>query len=492
MKYMVVVLVLCLCGAGGTKAQPRVGSQPRAPAQSSRAGKIPPTLFGMHFRFDNNGSGKQVTWPGVPFGSLRLWDTDTRWQNMNPSSGKYDFDVLDQYLAAAKKNGLGDVLLTLSSTPQWAAANSAAQNCDYSWFATGDCSPPGDLSADGTGTNQHWRDFLYHLGAHLRGLDPAIYTPVDFFELWNEFTRGTGADGCTQSAKRASWLGTCAQLVRMAQDANCILTGRGSNCTAVAMNEPGIAMLPDAQVMTPNAGMQLPDVTLFGNYLRTTDALQSVDVIGVHVYAFSVRGMASPDGCREGAALTAQFASLQGVLPSAGSRLPIWSTEGGWGPGARSLPDPDMQEGFVARYYLMGWSSGFDRLYWYAFANSWGRLANQNGVAGCVDATHHGCLLKAATGYSAIYHWMVGSEMTARCGSDSAGNIWSCGLRDPNGRAELVVWDASQSCSRGTCTTSNYAVTKFGHYSTLDGGNKEYPILGETVAIGWNPILLVP
>ena len=45
---------------------------------------VPPQYFGMHYV-------KGQPWPTIPFGSLRLWDTDTRWQQMNPVSGVYRF-----------------------------------------------------------------------------------------------------------------------------------------------------------------------------------------------------------------------------------------------------------------------------------------------------------------------------------------------------------------------------------------------------------------
>src|SRR5262249_46810293 len=151
----------------------------------------------------------------------------------------------DPYLATAHTLGVSDLILTLSATPQWAASNGSVNTCDYSFYTTGDCSPPADLNSDGTGTNQHWRDYVYALGAHIAGLAPGTYMAPNYFEMWNEFTRGSGSTNCTESSTPSAWLGTCEQLVRMAQDANCILTGRaititatGTSCTAGHMVEP--------------------------------------------------------------------------------------------------------------------------------------------------------------------------------------------------------------------------------------------------------------
>lgn len=476
---------------------------------SSGAGVIPPTLFGLHFRFNENvqfsGAPCPATvlkYPNIPFGALRLWDTDTRWQNLNPSSGVFNFTCLDPYLALARTFNLGDVILTLSATPQWAAANPSVTSCDYSFFAPGDCSPPADLNSDGTGTNQHWRDYLYALGVHIAGLASATYMAPTYFELWNEFTRGTGVTSCTESAGTQAWLGTCTQMVRLAQDANCILTGRpititatSQTCTAGHMNEPAVGLLPNARILTPNAGTEPPDITLWGTYLNTTGALLNVDKLAVHAYAYQGLGTTVPDGSSlagSASGVPQQWTNTVGALPSSGAAfgLATWSSEGSWASTAQNLPDQNMQEGYVARYYLVGWSSGFREMYWYAVNNSYGTLINQNMFNGCNDGgTGLGCPTLAATGWTAVYNWMVGNVMTVPCTVDASGNIWSCGLKTAGGVNQLAVWDSSQSCTPCTYSTYSYPAT-FTKYYTLDSGPSTTPLLGGTVQIGWKPILL--
>lgn len=471
----ILLLAACCCAQSVTSGGTLTSGLSLA---QSGPGIIPPTLFGLHFRFNNSTAISSwpvtpvITWPGVPFGALRLWDTDTRWQNLNTASGVFSFAALDQYLAAAKIHGV-DVLMTLSATPQW-AATSAVTTCDYAWFnavsgfsgkGLGDCSPPADLNADGTGTNQHWRDYLYNLGAHLKGLSASTYAPVSFFELWNEFTRGSGADSCTESSSPSAWLGTCAELARLAVDADCILTGRGASCNPTAMNVAAVGLLPAARMTTANAYPGIPDVTQWGSYL-SSGGMPPADVPGVHAYAFQGPGDTYPEQIAvqwSPGAPGYEWDNIQAVLPGTAFGLPIWSTEGSWatspasvGPG--DLPDPDMQEGYIARYYLVGWSTGYRRLYWYAYANSWGRLAYQNGdteylttppytASGtCSDGTGHGCLVKAATAYTNIYNMMVGSQMVTPCTpyTPNVVAVWSCGLMNPLGQKELAVWDVAQ------------------------------------------------
>ena len=77
---------------------------------------IPSTFFGMHFQNGN------TPWPSVPVGSWRLWDTSTRWPDIEPGKGRWNFNGLDKYLALAQQHDT-QVLLTLGVTPQWASAH---------------------------------------------------------------------------------------------------------------------------------------------------------------------------------------------------------------------------------------------------------------------------------------------------------------------------------------------------------------------------------
>src|SRR5215469_16174377 len=72
----------------------------------------PATYFGMHFVAGSD------PWPGIPVGAWRLWDTSTRWPDIEPSAGRWQFTGLDKDIDVAQQHGT-DVLLTLGVTPQW-------------------------------------------------------------------------------------------------------------------------------------------------------------------------------------------------------------------------------------------------------------------------------------------------------------------------------------------------------------------------------------
>jgi hypothetical protein len=506
---------------------------------SSGPGIIPATLFGLHFSLTRKvGSGGYtgIPWPPVTFGSLRLWDTNTNWMLLNQSANTYTWFAsnLDPYLAAAKTNGVSDIVLTLSGTPNFISSDPTNGSCDYGSTSglnfqetspvtvNGGCGYPTDIGTypGAAGTDQTWKSFIYALGAHIAGLNPASYATVSWFEMWNEFTRGSSAGGCGgEVTTPVSWEGSCLELVRMAQDADCILTGRGpitgvlEACTAGNMGVPSVAILPNAGILTPDAVPQQPDIIGFGDYVATAGALNNVDRIAVHAYAYQGLGTTLPDSSstnsNTGASLPAMWAGLQAQLPAQAFGVPVWSTEGSWG-SASNIPDPDMMMGYIARYYLVGWATGYRRLYWYSANNSFGRLTWQDGEvetsatspygSSGTCATTNGCPVLNSAGtpienaWTSVYTWMVGNEMTVPCGPDASGNIWTCGMVTGGTTPALAVWDSSKSCTNGACTTSTYSYNTalYGHYETLDDTPTLHALSGGTQAIGWKPILLVP
>jgi hypothetical protein len=431
---------------------------------------VPAQYFGIHLV-------KGQPWPTVSFGSLRLWDTDTRWQQMNPASGVYDFSTLDVYLALAHAHAVPEVVLVLGGTPNWISSDPANAVCDYASTATGSCAPPADLNSDGTGTDQAWRSFIYQLATHTR-LNVETYSRVSAYEMWNEFSRNT-----------ESWTGTHAQMVRMAQDAYCILKGSGTitatseRCVAQDFHVAAVGIVPLAVVVSPSAQAFGPDLNTLGDYFSTPGAAAAADIIATHNYTYGHGCCASAE------VLRAQWSALRAALPAIASELPVWSTEGSWGDTALQEPDLDMQSAYVVRAYLLGWSLGYRRMYWYAWGNSWGRLWSQSGVNGCSDGgSGTGCTSPAAKAYAGVYSWMVGNVMIRPC--TVAGSTYACQLTRPDGTTTLAVWDAGMSCVSGFCGRSVYPVPS-GYSSYLDLANVRHSFRGRTIWIGAKPVLLL-
>jgi hypothetical protein len=146
---------------------------------------------------------------------------------------------------------------------------------------------------------------------------------------------------------------------------------------------------------------------------------------------------------------------------------PLWDTEGSWGTFSLST---DEQTGFVARYYLLQWSMGVSRFYWYAWDNAvWGTLW---------DPTNG--LHPAAVSYQQVYNWMVGATLSSPC-TMASDSTWTCTLTRPGGYQALAVWNSAS-------TTSYTPTIQYKQYLDLAGNTK--PVNG-ALTIGYNPILLV-
>ena len=94
----------------------------------------------------------------------------------------------------------------------------------------------------------------------------------------------------------------------------------------------------------------------------------------------------------------------------------------------RWLSDPDLQAAFLAKFYLLHWSAGVERFYWYAYDNNkWGTLWDaENG------------LHKAGIAYREVHQWLQDATMTAPCALNHA--LWTCNLVRENGyRASGLV-----------------------------------------------------
>jgi hypothetical protein len=202
----------------------------------------------------------------------RLWDDGVSWAMLEPQKGTWSssgFMALDTILADDYTEGTGQAWVTLGGhNPQWAQSattitcppnvnvSGCDPNCDY---VTGGCYPPYDLNADGSGTDATWKAWVTKIAQHVNGLDgnsnyfaPACVTAhttchahVHFYDIWNEVDV-TGGDtnssdpnydkyndrGGYLSTDSVSsgvfFIGSYAQLVRMTEDAACIILGAGS------------------------------------------------------------------------------------------------------------------------------------------------------------------------------------------------------------------------------------------------------------------------
>ena len=399
-------------------------------------------LFGMQM---NGGVISQQPWPKANFAAIRLWDSATHWRDINTADGVYDWSNLDKWLQRAQV-GCDEVLYTFGEVPSWASSNPGDYSCAG---GPGACDPPDDLNADGTGSNLHWKNFVAAIVSHNQSSKTAH---ISAWEMWNE-----------AFGNEHRWKGTQAQLLRMVQDARAIIKAADSS----------------AVVLTPTfAPLLNPSRLQLASYLKAGGG-QFADGIALHGYVMTKTGDRPED--------LVTFMSLsEPILAKYGqSNKPLWDTEASWGNIENTkFTDPDMQAAFVARSYLLHWSLGISRYYWYEWNNN---LVGQLWVPDPHDADGPGKLLKPGLSYVQVYNWIVGSRLNSACTHN--GTVWTCDFYRSGGYEAQAVWDTAESCDHGTCSTVKYTVDpKFHQYRTVDA--LTFPVTGSTIEIGAKPVLL--
>jgi len=390
-------------------------------------------------RFMNVIDHSPGTWPQVPFHSLRLWDTDTRWADLNPSQGTYDWTHLDKWLSTAQKHPGTTFLFTLAMTPRWASSNPDDHVCHY---APGECDAPNDLNADGTGTDQHWKDFVTAVATHVNG-------QINRWEIWNE------------PYEKFYWNGTVFQLARMAQDARAII----------------LSIDPTAKLLNGGVEAQHPWALRWWDAYGAAGGLNYADILALHG---DVRVI--PEKCGvfpEAESLITVMGNLKAILKKYGQQdKPVWDTEASWGPTDRDcFTNRDLQAAFLARFFLLHRSVGIRRFWWRGWIDSGDGLYDQEtGIT------------KAGLAYTNLHSWLMTVPLTMQPCTVS-GTIWTCNFKGPKGYRAQAVWDTSQTCKDGNCEFSAYSPDpQFTDYKTLDGNTIQ--LIGNPVPIGAKPVWL--
>ncbi len=378
---------------------------------------VPATFFGMHRHAYPK---RPDPWPEIPFGSFRMWDSATGWAQINTAKGQYDWSQVDTWFADLQQHGVQDVLYTFGKVPPFASSRPTA-DCNY---GPGQCAPPKDLDAEGNGPDQYWKDFVTAIATHSKN-NRGIH--IKYWELWNE------------PYLPRMWSGTIPQLLRMARDAREIIHG----------------IDPDAVFLTPPSGLQAPRTRDFMEDWLAAGGGQFADGIAFHGYVHA------PAPATD---FVKYYAEFRKILTKHGQESkPVIDTEASWG-NTSDITDEDLQSAFITQFYLVHWSQGVQRLYWYAY---------NDGATGKLYNREQGRAGKAARAYRELYQWMVGSTMTKACTPDGA--IWTCGLSTKDGHEAVVVWSEAGEKSYTPKPTFKNLKDLEGHASPVSGALKISP-----------------
>jgi hypothetical protein len=301
--------------------------------------------FGVNMGSTKRLGGKA---PIVNFDSYRFWDDGAQWANINYAQGKFAFGVTDNWLQVVRQAGVHDVLFELGRTPKWASSDPNDWKCDYAQFKTpGECAPPKDLNADGTGPDLIWRDWCKALGQYFSQNSDIL---VSAWGPWNEFTRHSPTN---------SWSGTNAQMLRLAQDARAILLGRGTITATgetaeealktVGLTAPAYSRYAESSMLSPSTGGWEDLQDDFMHYLSQQGASDAAEVIALHLYAWSA----------DKALDLYQYWKSHTNYPN----IPVWNTESSWT--ATGLKGSQFD--YVKGLFTGLAKAGVGRSYWYEY-----------------------------------------------------------------------------------------------------------------------------
>ena len=429
--YFYVVSAMTAKGESANSAQ--VSAKPTAPTGSTSTttsgstGSLPPSFFGLSISQINASH-----FPTVPFGGVRLWDTNTSWAQVEISPGTYSWSELDTWVRSVSSHGK-DAMYTFGRVPTWGSMR-PGEACPYLVEDPGCAAPPADVDS---GDNM-WKAFVTALVKHSLSA-PELH--IAYYEMWNE-----------PDLKR-NWTGTPAQLVTMAKDAYAIIHALDPKAKLVG---------PGASTANQYGVHYLPDYYAAGG-------ANAQDIVGLHAYLYDGSSFAtSPAG------ITTSISQLKALMAKYNiSSKPIWFTEGNWnGDGGGTLTDAQ-KAAYLAQEYMLMWSTGaVARYYWYAWdarvGNLWTPTTGLN---------------QAGAAFDLLADWLIGSTHSANPCSVSSDGTWTCSLTLSSKYPGKIIWNPSIS---KTLTVDS----AFATYETLTSSTVR-SIVSHQVAIGPLPVLVI-
>jgi hypothetical protein len=451
-------------------------------AVGTAGGPLPaPNYFGF-----SESDTSSSAWPTMSYGMQRFWDSPPlQWPSINTASGVFDFTDLDTDLALAYTRGAKLGMYTLARTPPWATSKPTDTICNYSGTAGGDgdgeCDAPSDLNADGSGTDAIWKAWITAIATHVNSPGyTATHAHIMYWEIWNE------------PDTKAFWAGSIAQLARLTEDANCIITGRGvihengngtaTSCTATAIDLT--AQIVMASAHAKGAALKYGQNELYCNDSPSTYQLPcpnplnaistAVDIINFHMKPGNESGnnCPAPTPCTTESAMQWYVANIRGMLQPADLLKPLWDGEAQYSKSGFTgdyFTSTDLAASFMPRFYLINWTLNISGMAWYS-------------------ATSQAEPVEAQTSYQQTYSWLSGASLTTPCAAIAT--VWSCGITI-SGSPYLVMWDTSQTCANGSCSTGNQLVSsEWTTYQDMTIASTPITISGGIVPVGIKPVVL--
>ncbi|MBI4977747.1 MAG: hypothetical protein HZC28_09705 [Spirochaetes bacterium] len=356
---------------------------------SPPAKPVPATLFGLHYSPYNPHQRQTVTdshpWPAIPFKNLRLHDSDVSWNWLEKEKGKWNWDVLDNYLSLAAEHTI-DLHYVLAFSPTWASARPGEIPIYGKWWM--------GCAAEAANIDD-WRNFVRTVVTRCKG-------KVKYYEGWNE------------PDIRGFYSGSKTKLIELQKEMYLIVK----------------EIDPAAQVISPSCAAA---GTAYLDELLELGLGSWIDAVGFHFYS----GGMGPERT------IPRIELVQKIMKNNRCQKPLFNTEAGWsiassyrtnvtaGVDTKKVLPIETAAYCIARAYLINWAMGIPVFNLYRWEGGMGlREDNDELKEPCVKA------------YSNVAAWMTGAVMTS-CARDAEGTYTVKLARD--GRIATVIWNTEKS-----------------------------------------------
>jgi hypothetical protein len=423
------VLVTLLVAAAATSSSPALRGAPSrkseqwipGPAWVSAPAQVRSTFFGLTI---NSTTG---TMPSFRTGAVRLWDSDTRWSNIQPRRGEFDWNVLDRLVGGAERAGL-PALFVMGGTPRWASPDGPVGP-----YADGSRAAPPDRLDD-------WDTFVRALVDRYQGR-------IEAYELW------------VLANDSRFYNGSVKTLVEMVRRASGTIRAADPKATVVC---PGMGRLWE-----PEAVDVLKRFAELGGY-------RHCDVAGIKLYQ---RTASDPPET-----MLALTRTVDRILHHAGVHPRLWNTGTMYEIPLQKPLSRRRAADYAVRFYLVGLyarNANIERMYFY----NWGGTKIP-----IVLQAEGGAPTQAALAVEQLQRWLAHARIHS-CGHGLASglgdNVWECRFTVTESRLSheaVIRWTDS-----GTAVTAPEPGLAFVH--RLDGTMT--PVQpGDTITITEQPILL--
>jgi transcriptional regulator with XRE-family HTH domain len=370
--------------------------------------------------------------PGFGVGGVRLWESETRWSQIEPEQGKFDWEILERSVKGAERRHL-PVLFVFGITPGWAAPGGSKT----AYPEDSRAGPPDDLA--------DWDRFVEAVATRYR-------SRIAAYELWDSVGATTHYDGS---------MSTLAEMVRRAAR----IIERAD---------------PEAKVACPSFGKlwEPEGRALLEKFVRT-GAYKFCDAAALKLHPRRADG--PPEEMIEVAAKVDDIFRENDV----GQR--VWNT----GPGAEiddgaRLSDRRAND-YAVRFYLVGLYirlSRVDRMYFYAWGSSRGVPLVVQPVGGRPT--------EAGRRIGRLYGWLADRRITS-CGKGKGvglpDGVFECVFRRGQGRDPDAAgpWMAVRWTQRGRASGQ---LSEGAHLLRRMNGSSERVRAGERVEYGESPVLV--